>query len=201
MGRKLVLAPGPGMCLCRKHDLVVAGQYDRQSQDNIQILKIAKIFIHPHYNPLNNYADLALLKLTSQADFHLTVVSPVLLPSVDDKFHVRSSCRVMGWGVTRFNRTIMPIKLQEATVYLQTNEVCRKYWGPNLPQEMICVGAKGISPYDGDSGGSLVCMKYGVWTLVGILTCVDETRPTDVPVVAVRIPKFIPWIEDIVAHN
>ncbi|XP_037373963.1 chymotrypsinogen B2-like [Talpa occidentalis] len=188
-------------CNVTTSDWVVAGLFDRSSlEDDIEILDIAQVFIHPKFNLTSVYSDIALLKLATPAHFHRTV-SSVLLPSVDDQFLPRTWCTIMGWGETHPAGSGYPKKLQQATVPLLSTATCKKFWPAISTNAMICAGFKGVSFYRGDSGGSLVCPKNGSWTLVGMLSFFGRNRPTKTPFVATRVATFIPWIEDILAQN
>merc|ERR1739838_211434 len=80
------------------------------------------------------------------------------------------TCVTSGWGLTRYNAPNTPNLLQQAALPLLSNEQCKKHWGSNISDIMICGGADGASSCMGDSGGPLVCQKDNVWTLVGIVS-------------------------------
>ncbi|XP_012585918.1 PREDICTED: chymotrypsinogen B2-like [Condylura cristata] len=188
-------------CNVTTSDLVVGGQYDLNSpEDSRQILKIAQIFIHPKFNMNAVYSDIALLKLEEAAHIHRTV-SLVLLPSVDDHFPPGALCSVLGWGDTQLNSDKIPDTLQQAYVPLLSLSTCRKYWPRIITKSLICAGLQGSCSCRGDSGGSLSCMKSGVWTLVGVMSFASKTCPTNKPIVATRVSTFIPWVQNVLAHN
>ncbi|XP_037372050.1 chymotrypsinogen B-like [Talpa occidentalis] len=187
-------------CNVTTSDWVVVGQSDLNSPgNNHQILKIAQIFNHPKFNLYTVYNDIALLKLERAARFH-QMVSPVLLPSADDRFLPGTLCTIMGWGDTKPNCNKKPAKLQQASMPLLSMATCRRYW-PGIKNSVICAGLQGSCFHEGDSGGSLACKKSGVWTLVGVMAFGSKTYPIGKPVVATRVSTFVPWIEEILAHN
>ncbi|XP_004690240.1 PREDICTED: chymotrypsinogen B2-like [Condylura cristata] len=182
-------------------DRVVTGFFDVNVPDHfVEVLSIAQVFIHPKFDLTTVYSDIALLKLDTPARFHHSV-SPVLLPSVGAHFPSGTWCKIMGWGYLHPNGTGRPVVLQQATVYLHPIATCRKFWPAFKTDSMICAGYKGVSFSRGDSGGSLVCRKRGTWILVGILSFFAKNHPTRMPFVVTRVPTFIPWIEEIMAHN
>ncbi|KAG8514677.1 Chymotrypsinogen A [Galemys pyrenaicus] len=188
-------------CSVTTSDWVVAGMFDRRAHGNkIQYLRIAKIFKHPEYHHTTFYGDIALLKLSTPADFHRSV-SAIALSGADDSFSFSSQCKIMGWGLTHPNDSKKPDKLQEATVPILPFEVCKKHWGFQFTYDMICVGGNGVCSYLGDVGGSLVCKKNGVWKLLGIILYGSKSCPTSRPMVAISLRNFKPWIEYTVTHK
>ncbi|KAG8508894.1 Chymotrypsinogen 2 [Galemys pyrenaicus] len=132
-------------CRVRARDWAVAGLHDRRAYGNkIQYIKISKVIRHPEFNNITLYADLALLKLTTNVAFYRTV-APIALPMADDTFPVGSECKIMGWGYIRHNRRRKPDKLQEATVPILSNTECVVHYGDVFQSDMICVGANGVA--------------------------------------------------------
>ncbi|XP_059986956.1 chymotrypsinogen 2 isoform X2 [Lagenorhynchus albirostris] len=101
-------------CSVRTSHLVVAGEFDQGSDaEDIQVLKIAKVFKNRRYNPFTNSNDITLLKLATPARFSKTV-SAVCLPSANDDFPAGTLCATTGWGLTKHTR--------------------RLWWPPGLPE-------------------------------------------------------------------
>ncbi|XP_037372052.1 chymotrypsinogen B-like [Talpa occidentalis] len=188
-------------CKFTTSNQVVAGLFDKSSrEDDFQILNISQIFRHHNFNLRTLYSDIALLKLATPALFHNNV-SPVPLPSLSDEFPPDIMCTIIGWGKTRIHGSDLPSKLQQASVPLVSMAKCRKYW-PNInTRTTICAGLNGVSSYHGDSGGSLVCKRNGIWTLVGILSYGSKTCRYCKPFVATRVNAFKPWVDEILARN
>ncbi|EAW95661.1 chymotrypsinogen B2 [Homo sapiens] len=188
-------------CGVRTSDVVVAGEFDQGSdEENIQVLKIAKVFKNPKFSILTVNNDITLLKLATPARFSQTV-SAVCLPSADDDFPAGTLCATTGWGKTKYNANKTPDKLQQAALPLLSNAECKKSWGRRITDVMICAGASGVSSCMGDSGGPLVCQKDGAWTLVGIVSWGSRTCSTTTPAVYARVTKLIPWVQKILAAN
>nr|XP_039330408.1 chymotrypsinogen B2 isoform X2 [Saimiri boliviensis boliviensis] len=83
--------------------VVVAGEFDQGSdEENIQVLKIAKVFKNPKFSMLTVRNDITLLKLATPARFSETV-SAVCLPSAADDFPAGTLCATTGWGKTKYN--------------------------------------------------------------------------------------------------
>ncbi|XP_004413129.1 PREDICTED: chymotrypsinogen B-like [Odobenus rosmarus divergens] len=181
--------------------LVVAGEFNQHSdEENIQVLRIAKVFKNPRFNMLTVRNDITLLKLATPARFSQTV-SPVCLPEATDEFPPGLLCVTTGWGRTKYNANKTPDRLQQAALPLLSNAECQKFWGSKITDVMICAGASGVSSCKGDSGGPLVCQKDGAWTLVGIVSWGSGTCSTSVPAVYARVTELMPWVQEILAAN
>ncbi|XP_032467701.1 chymotrypsinogen B2 isoform X2 [Phocoena sinus] len=101
-------------CGVKTSDLVVAGEFDQGSDaENIQVLKIAKVFKNPKFSMPTVRNDITLLKLATPARFSETV-SAVCLPSANDDFPAGTLCATTGWGKTKHNG--------------------RLWWPPGLPE-------------------------------------------------------------------
>ncbi|KAL4685670.1 hypothetical protein H8959_001267 [Pygathrix nigripes] len=188
-------------CEVRTSDVVVVGEFDQGSdEENIQVLKIAEVFRNPSFSIFTMRNDITLLKLATPAVFSQTV-SAVCLPSADHDFPAGTVCVTTGWGKTKYNADKIPNKLQQAALPLLSNAECKKFWGSEITDEMICAGASGVSSCMGDSGGPLVCQKEGAWTLVGIVSWGSRTCSTTTPAVYARVTKLIPWVQKMLAAN
>ncbi|KAF3817648.1 hypothetical protein GH733_012935 [Mirounga leonina] len=181
-------------CGVRTSHLVVAGEFDQGSDaEDIQVLKIAKVFKNPKFNIFTVNNDITLLKLATPARFSQTV-SPVCLPAENDDFPAGTLCVTTGWGLTKHSNANTPDRLQQATLPLLSNAECKTFWGNKISNLMICAGASGVSSCMGDSGGPLVCQKDGAWTLVGIVSWGSGTCSTSSPGVYARVTKLMPWL-------
>uniref|UniRef100_A0A673UWM3 chymotrypsin n=1 Tax=Suricata suricatta TaxID=37032 RepID=A0A673UWM3_SURSU len=178
-------------CGVRVTHQVVAGEFDRGSEaEDIQVLKIAKVFNNPDFNELTIDNDIALLKLATTARFSETV-SPVCLPTENDR-----------WGLTKHTNAQSPDRLQQAALPLLSNADGKKFWGSMITDLMVCAGANGASScMIRDSGGPLVCRKDGAWTLAGIVSWGSSSCSTSMPAVYARVTKLMPWVQQILEAN
>ncbi|XP_040488956.1 chymotrypsinogen B-like isoform X2 [Ursus maritimus] len=124
MGRTLSRAPGPGRCPCRTTPASTSAGAPSSArtgwslpptagsdEENIQVLKIAKVFKNPKFNMVTVRNDIALLKLATPTRFSQTV-SPVCLPKTTDEFPPGLVCATTGWGRTKYNAHKTSDKLQ-----------------------------------------------------------------------------------------
>uniref|UniRef100_A0A4W4HA39 chymotrypsin n=1 Tax=Electrophorus electricus TaxID=8005 RepID=A0A4W4HA39_ELEEL len=207
---------------------VIFGEHDPSSNAEIfQTMSIAKVctqfknhnnevFKHPHYNSFTINNDILLIKLASPAQLSPRV-SPVCVAETSDSFPSGMKCMTTGWGLTRHNAPDTPARLQQASLPLLINEECKRHWGSQISDVMICARAAGASscmvPHQtvcvcacecvcqGDSGGPLVCQKAGAWTLVGIVSWGSNTCTTSVPGVYARVTKLRAWLDQTIAAN
>ncbi|XP_074142111.1 chymotrypsinogen B-like [Sminthopsis crassicaudata] len=188
-------------CKVKRTDRVVAGRHNMRShRENIQVLKIAQVFINRNFDSVSLNNDITLLKLARPVRFQKNV-SPVCLPSVNDDFPAGTQCAISGWGMTKYNAHSIPNILQQAKVPLLSNTECKKVWGKAVTDNMICAGANGVTICMGDSGGPLVCKKNGAWTLVGISSWTSSRCSTSMPSGYARVTKFLPFIKNTLANN
>merc|ERR1712121_387751 len=190
-------------CNVRTYHRVIIGEHDKGSyatQEDIQKITPAKVFTHPAWNPRTINNDIALIKLSTPARLG-TNVSPVCLAEATDNYAPGMTCVTSGWGLTRYNAPNTPNKLQQAALPLMSNEQCKKTWGSNISDVMICAGADGATSCMGDSGGPLVCEKDNAWTLVGIVSWGSSRCSTSTPAVYARVTELRGWVDQILAAN
>ncbi|KAG8504986.1 Chymotrypsinogen B2 [Galemys pyrenaicus] len=142
------------------------------------------IFKHHNFKMRRWHKDIALLKLATPAHFN-NYVSPVHLPRTNDDFVPGTFCTIMGWGKTHINAHIKSSAFKPPE-------------GSSVPVRLSM--RPSLFP-QGDSGGSLVCKKNGLWTLVGIVSFSSKSCRTTKPFVATRVSTFIPWVQRILAHS
>uniref|UniRef100_A0A8D1J1D7 chymotrypsin n=2 Tax=Sus scrofa TaxID=9823 RepID=A0A8D1J1D7_PIG len=188
-------------CGVTTSDVVVAGEYDQASDaEDIQVLKIAKVFKNPNFSLLTVRNDITLLKLATPARFSRTV-SAVCLPSASDDFPAGTLCATTGWGKTKYTGIKTPPNISPPAPPIPAP--------PDVLLFFFCRGAtlvvfaswSGHTRALGDSGGPLVCQKNGAWTLVGIVSWGSSTCSTTTPAVYARVTALIPWVQQILANN
>uniref|UniRef100_A0A3P8UYR6 chymotrypsin n=1 Tax=Cynoglossus semilaevis TaxID=244447 RepID=A0A3P8UYR6_CYNSE len=180
-------------CNVRTYHRVVVGEHDK-SYGNEQVLT------HPRWNPSTINNDIALIKLSTPARLG-TNVSPVCLAESSDNFAAGTTCVTSGWGLTRYNAATTPNRLQQAALPLLSNEQCKRHWGSNISDVMICAGGAGATSCMGDSGGPLVCEKDNAWTLVGIVSWGSSRCSTSTPAVYARVTMLRSWVDQTLAAN
>jgi hypothetical protein len=139
------------------------GRYDRSDRlDGFDNLRIVGEIPHPLFVDDSFEFDFLLLRLSGVSDNQVVTMNsnsavPVLGQSV----------QVAGFGNTDpppNNETGFPNILQEATVYVISNDECQMSEGPGFSYlrriypEMICAKDTGVDTCQGDSGGPLLLL-------------------------------------------
>ncbi|KAJ8394937.1 hypothetical protein AAFF_G00040600 [Aldrovandia affinis] len=188
-------------CEVRTSHRIIIGEHDKgKSNEDIQTMRVAKVFTHPEWNPRTINNDISLIKLTTPVVLN-THVSPVCLAASSDVYDGGMRCVTSGWGLTRSTAMFTPNQLQQAALPLLSNQECMTYWGDNISEFMICAGGDGATSCMGDSGGPLVCERDGAWNLVGIVSWGSSRCSTTIPAVYARVTILRSWVDQILAAN
>ncbi|XP_076144183.1 serine protease [Alosa pseudoharengus] len=188
-------------CSVRTSHRVIVGEHNKGAAgEDIQTMKVQKVFTHPQWNANTINNDIALIKLASPVSMNAHV-SPVCLAETSDNFAPGMTCVTSGWGLLRSSAMFTPNELQQAALPLLSSDQCKQHWGSNISDVMICAGASGVSSCMGDSGGPLVCQKNDVWTLVGIVSWGSSTCSTSTPAVYARVTMLRSWVDQTLAAN
>ena len=116
-----------------------------------QTIKVEKIILHKNYklnNDPNDWSyDIALMKLSTKAEFNSHVYPACLLGSMDDlvtTFPPNTSCIVSGWGGIIVDQTRDDPGsdvLKREIVKLYSTKMCKKFsHSSEIDQTMICAG-------------------------------------------------------------
>ncbi len=136
----------------------VAGDYDRLQPDapGRQTLGVAEIFVHPDYRQPCCYRDLALLRLTTQANA-TDFVAPIWTLTDTAALTTGLTGVVTGWGMTTPSGPVATV-LQRATMTVSVGASSSGYFLTEGPGA-ICYG---------DSGGPFVIDTVAGPRLAGI---------------------------------
>ncbi|KRX45325.1 Transmembrane protease serine 9 [Trichinella murrelli] len=175
------------------HLLVLAGVHDIQSlsDEGIVAATVKDVFIHPFYLYNSDY-DVAILKLKNPLLYN-SYILPACLPRKNEYLKPRTRCLASGWGAidgvqnSIISRTpIFTTKLMQTEIIIHSHSFCQHesvFYDSYDDEIYICggdiFGIKGTNTRD--SGGPLVCMKSGVWTLYGVVKARGhhhETQPS-----------------------
>uniref|UniRef100_K7FLZ0 Peptidase S1 domain-containing protein n=1 Tax=Pelodiscus sinensis TaxID=13735 RepID=K7FLZ0_PELSI len=169
---------------------VVLGAHNiSQREPSLQEIQVQRQIPHPQYNreTLNN--DIMLLQLSENA----TLTKEVRLVNFTTghrSIGPGTTCSVAGWGLKSMRTTTDT--LQEVSLSVLTDDLCKKRYYDYFPSTMLCVGDSKYkkSTYKGDSGGPLVCDGVAE----GIV-CKGKQNNIFPPVVFTRISHFVSWIK------
>jgi trypsin len=139
---------------------------------------VARMVVHPNYDPNTFENDVALLQL-SRAVNGFTPITPV--GANNDGFEVPGTLlTVAGWGNTLAQPipggNAQPDRMQEAPVPFIADDECAEIYedggGIIIEPAMICAGqpGSGVDSCQGDSGGPLFAEAAGEFIEVGIVS-------------------------------
>ncbi|XP_065683761.1 plasma kallikrein isoform X1 [Hydra vulgaris] len=123
------------------------------------------------YVIVNN--DIAILKLKTHIDLSYTSnEANICIP--DKPASPDQTCNIVGWGFLKHNG-VQPEVLQKAEVPIVSNNVCNEPEAYNKvikEDYLLCAGYKNgkSDSCNYDSGGSLACLKDGLWHASGIVS-------------------------------
>ncbi|KAM6114785.1 mast cell protease 1A-like [Phoenicopterus ruber ruber] len=171
---------------------VTLGAHDiTKKERSQQKFHVGHWVIHPNYSEDTLVNDIVLLKLKPRAKL-TKEVSPLLLPSHNERVLPGTTCKVAGWGWTSMTQDKTNV-LMEVDLKVQCDEVCETSFKTKyLHQSMICAGDEDgkKSAFRGDSGGPLVCNGKAH----GIVSYGHKNRIF--PKVFTRVSYFEPWIRE-----
>jgi trypsin len=118
-------------------------------------IAMAKIILHPDWNPRTNNNDLAIVVLEEATALDISFSQ---LNSDDSYPSIGLNSRVMGWGTTSEGGTQSDVLL-EVDLPIISNEDCDQcYGGGQISTDMVCAFNPGFDSCQGDSGGCFDCI-------------------------------------------
>ncbi|XP_015608826.1 trypsin-1, partial [Cephus cinctus] len=162
--------------------------------ENGTVINAVNIITHEKYDPITTDNDIAVIELEYPLDYD-RYVSPVNLPSSDEKYFSGQLATITGWGRFRYIGTLS-LQLRRVDVPLVERALCEKLYSDYLISEgMLCAGyvpTGGKDGCQGDSGGPMIINRK----LVGIVSwgvgCAAPNRPG----VYTRVTLFRNWIKE-----
>ncbi|XP_066157443.1 trypsin-7 [Euwallacea fornicatus] len=196
--------------------LVYLGDLDIEDTGDIkepapaELHRVNRRLIHPkfHYKATQpDRYDLALLELITETgwSFH---ISPICLPDASLLLTGREAV-VAGWGKTDpLSKQAGTNVLRSVTVPILDFKECmawhkRKQILVELHSEMLCAGHK-LGKHDaclGDSGGPLILLENGRWTLVGITSAGFGCGEAHQPGIYHKVPMSVNWIKKVIYNK
>ncbi|XP_030627660.1 ovochymase-1 [Chanos chanos] len=196
-------ALAPRHCHCKAgHDVAVLGAHDLNFMAS-QSVMVEKVYAFPHSNSFPPESDLSLIRLRIPARLGPSVF-PVCIPDEDEDEDLEDgwSCVLTGWGLTKAISELNPDVLHQVHLKPISESACQREWGKSIIQKTkLCTGSAGSVACMGDSGGSLLCQKKGVYNLVGMATWGSKTCGSKKPAVFTRVSAFHSWIHNMTGGN
>ncbi|XP_042227885.1 chymotrypsin-like protease CTRL-1 [Homarus americanus] len=156
------------------------------------------VSVHDAYDDYKKLNDIALVKLSSPANFTLKV-SPACL-GLDGDVQVGDKVVVAGWGKLTNEGDEFPKTLMKVDLEVVDPMICKESYNGTIEinDNMMCSFASGKDSCVGDSGGPLLVeVGLGQWVAVGVVSfgagCAQEY-----PGIYTRVSKYHNWINEIV---
>jgi len=172
------------------------------SSTNSQRRTIAKIYIHPNFDPVTIVNDVAILQFSTLSASPNASLAFICLPTAyQDPFDVGTNLVAIGWGVTYQGSSTVSNYLQQVTVqaYSSTSADCVQGGIINSTLQ-FCAGVNGggKDTCQGDSGGPLMAFVDNRWVLAGLTSSGDGCAQAGYPGLYTRVSTFVPYIRSIV---
>ncbi|XP_028141691.2 plasma kallikrein [Diabrotica virgifera virgifera] len=194
---------------------IYLGELDTQDTGSVKELApadlhmVRKKIVHPQFRyraTQPDRFDLALLELATEASTHFHI-SPICLPDNDMELTGREAV-VAGWGKIKRSNDLMGTNvLRSATVPILDIKECVRWHKLNriyvdLHSEMLCAGHENGKQDAclGDSGGPLIILERGRWTLVGIISAGFGCGVPHQPGIYHKIPVTAEWIRNVIVQ-
>jgi trypsin len=163
-------------------------------------VRVAAIVVHPEWNPVTQWNDIALLQVAQPIAVQPTVQT-IALPGKEDAATwpaAGASGSIVGWGASSEGGGLSN-QLQRATVTIlggPADAVCGAYGGNFNALLQICAGAPGggVDACQGDSGGGLVVTGATGPVLAGVVSTGFGCALPNYPGVYARATTYLPWL-------
>jgi len=163
-------------------------------------VNFSRIIIHPEYDTVNSFSDIALLQTSAPINF-TEAIRPVCIPSPDDELKVGETCLAVGWG-RLISGGPQPDVLHQVRIPIANYEKCQSQYLEadfEVPDKTFCAGDTkngGVDTCQGDSGGALLCLRGNSWVKFGVVSygigCADKNFPG----VYTDMRDFFDWIQE-----
>ncbi|XP_058799009.1 chymotrypsin-2-like [Phymastichus coffea] len=191
-------------CTAQFNDTTVPFIYAAAGMINVyepgQSHYVQKFIAHEKYNPKDSFRnDISLARLKTPFIYNLKI-QPVTLPKLQFVVPANTSVVLSGWGNLGGKDNKSPTILQEVTLHVVDQEMCRKDVETNKKDHLyktnICAfdGKTRKGQCGGDSGGPLTWNKVQVG-LVSWSVKDPYCASVKTPGIYTRVSEYIEWIK------
>ncbi|KAM9359684.1 coagulation factor X [Symphorus nematophorus] len=187
-------------CLEESADHVTIGDLDKRRPDPAeQLIKVQKVFVHPHFHSFTFDSDIALLYLAQPVIRGPTAI-PACLPDTHLSTYLLQEGNhgvVTGWGLTHYLGRSSRF-LRKVTLPVVSYKDCTASTIQVITDNMYCAGYLDVSrdACSGDSGGPMVVNYRGTWFLTGVVSWGEKCAARGKYGVYTRLGNFLNWIRD-----
>jgi len=173
--------------------------------DHVQNYKLTKkdVILFPKLmenDTLEN--DIMLLRLDKDVSF-TDRIHPACLPKDISQKYDSGEVFVAGWGKIQ-DRGRMSQVLKKTTIQLfpLENRMCKntaeKYFTKEMPKSQLCAYGQDTDSCAGDSGGPLIKMENGRYTVIGLVSYGYICASRNHAGIYTRVTSFMKWIKNVV---
>jgi len=163
----------------------------------------SRVVRHKGFSQQTLHTDVAIVTLKNPVPANHPHIRPVCLPPLGGSSYAGQTATVIGWG-SLSEKGRQPNTLQEVTVKIWENSVCRDTYGNTAPggitKHMLCAGQKGKDSCSGDSGGPMQIASGSSWMQIGVVSWGIGCGKSHYPGVYARITELRDWIDKIVGQ-
>ncbi|XP_014097422.3 serine protease grass [Bactrocera oleae] len=209
-------------CIRSELQFVRLGEHDLSTEEDCLSINLCQTYvdfgidpmqqplIHPDYDTVSKYKDVALIKLDRDIDFQVHHhIKPICLPTSRSDYAMLPTQDLMlaGWGLTEANDVRGSDILQTGHVKLEALDICQKLYSKyNIGISKICVmsGANRTVSCQGDSGSPIFWatsyLNVEFWqkryTQIGLVSLGSKEcgRLTSIPYPYENVTDAMPWI-------
>lgn len=184
------------------------GEWDAFRENEIfpvQEYVVARIVIHPSFNPANLKSDIAVLRLASPVSLgQFPTIATACLPNTT---YFGQRCFISGWGKNNFVIGNYQVVQKEVDVPILPPTTCQASLSATRlgssfvfdSSSFICAGGEfGKDACSGDGGSPLVCRAGNQFYVAGLVAWGIGCGATNIPGVYVNVLNFLDWINSII---
>ncbi|XP_037037432.1 uncharacterized protein LOC119075146 [Bradysia coprophila] len=165
--------------------------------DKSQKFAVDEIIVHPGFAASNYANNLAIVRLSAEANL-TNFVQPVCLRNSTETAKIKAELgTVVGWGIIQVTTDTIPDTVQDAAMTIVANANCLN-GGSGLPDGTFCaVNRFGMRSDSASSGASMIFKDNDVYRLLGIMSENVRTEGhTNEYAILTDVVKFISWIQE-----
>ncbi|KAM3615414.1 uncharacterized protein V6R79_001997 [Siganus canaliculatus] len=187
-------------CLEQAADHITIGDLDKRRPDpGEQLIKVQKVFVHPHFHSFTFDSDIALLYLAQPVTRGPTA-TPACLPDAHLSTYLLQDGNhgvVSGWGLTRYLGRSSRF-LRKVTLPVVSYSSCTASTQQVVTDNMFCAGYLDVAKdaCSGDSGGPFMVHYRGTWFLTGVVSWGEKCAASGKYGVYTRLGNYLSWIRD-----
>lgn len=169
---------------------VSIGVRARSGSDEGEVIEVVNQTQHQNTDNIAE-DDLLLLELKTASKYTPVTMISANGSELDDP----SKGMVIGWGTTSSTSTNAANKLQQVSVILEPQNLCKER--VNVQSSQMCTRGSRVQDVCNDVGAPLIVVNKGVQVLAGVLLSANDCAKNYVPAVYGRVSYSREWIKSI----